>query len=251
VVKAERDVALALLRGAVERAKRKSGVGFRVAFVRDEDGNPPLAQLLRGNDAVRGGRSGDVRLKLYATLVMRATAKPYGLDGTPAYAYAQMLGVASPSGAGARRVTTALRWLHDNGFVELDNPVQGKPPELHVLHPAGEQAGSARYASYPIEMWTNGWIATLPGRAVALYLVLRELTGGSPGGWAHAEGWRKAEYGLSADTWTRATADLVNAGLLETRQRIDRTVMSQARTRMQYRLIPDGLDRDAFSGRAT
>jgi hypothetical protein len=70
----------------------------------------------------------------------------------------------------------------------------------------------------PLDIWEQGWLLTLPGRALALFLVLKEASGGSQTKSAALTGSRKAQYGLSDDTWTRAANDLEEAGLLETEE---------------------------------
>jgi hypothetical protein len=236
------DRSLDRLRSAVERAKRKESVQWRVQLVRDPSTNdPPLAQLLRGGPG-RGGRSGDVRLKLYLTLAMRATRAPHDIGGVPAYVYAEMLGLPDPARSGARRIASALRWLGDHDFVTLKDPGRGAPAPMRVHYLREKEVP---YPSIPIQMWTEGWIVRLPGRAIALYLILRELTGGRPTG-AHATGRRKDEYGLSADTWTRAAADLEEAGLLTIEEFVDYTDLRQGRRRLRYRLTENGLARPAY-----
>lgn len=59
------------------------------------------------------------------------------------------------------------------------------------------------------------WLLKLRGVQIAVLLAVLELTGGSAhpqGEWM--DGYRKRQYGLSDDTWTRATSALEHYGLL-------------------------------------
>lgn len=189
-----------------------------IAFIRNllgEDEDPPLARLLRG------GRGGEVRLKLYLCLCLRATSAPYNIKATiPARAWAIALGLNEPEGAGARRVGDALRWLKDNRYIRL-NGERGHPAAIQLMDVdplgSGEKykgRGSTRYVTLPLSFWEQQWIVRLSGKALALLLVLLELQGGREDS-AFLETGRKQEYGLSDDTWTRATAELKSIGLLK------------------------------------
>lgn len=248
----EEQQVLRALRAAVERAKRTS-VAIPVQLVRSrEDGeDAELARLLRGGRDDRPGRGGAVRLKLYLTLVMRATRHPHHLAPMPAYNYANLLGLPDPMGGGRRRITEALAWLDQEGFIELVGRGRGSSPLIKVRRVYKTRGyDGPPYVGVPSEMWTNGWIVHLSGRAVALWIVLKELIGSKKtpaGAWATGE--HKDQYGLSADTWTRATKDLVEAGLLEVETVIDRPEFGQERRRQKYRLIEAALERNAFTDR--
>ena len=217
---------------AVKRSRRSSSVRFPIGFVRQEVSgeSPPLAQLLRG---------GEVRLKLYLTLAMIATRAPHELDPPPASHLAAMLNLDDPTHNGARRINDALQWLHAKGFL-IRTPRPGRTPHLQLLHPGSVPIGSGRYVSLPIAIWEEGWLYVLSARALALYLVLREATGGR--GAATLPGGRKAQYDLSADTWTRATRELETAGLLDVREVFDEPsfeTFELSRRRLEYTLTTD------------
>src|SRR5262245_18641140 len=90
-----------LLRQLVDQSKRHTGVPFGVSFLRTEshDHPPPLARL------IQGGRGGEIRLKLYLCLTLRAVRQPYDIKPTPASAWAQVLALPDPAGLGARRIS--------------------------------------------------------------------------------------------------------------------------------------------------
>lgn len=205
--------ALRRMQAAVVKAQRTASVQFPLGFVRSPSGDPVLARLMRGG---RGG--GEVRLRLYLTLRMQATAPPFRLPGRTSSSLAGLLNL-SPI-KGPRRVTDALHWLEENKLL-TKSPVQGKPASLTLLKPDGSgdplsDRWERRYLTLPIELWTLGWILRMSGRSLAVYTALTELTGGKDQEGAVMPGERKAEYGMSDDTWTRACRELRDMGVLVT-----------------------------------
>jgi DNA-binding transcriptional MocR family regulator len=106
-------------------------------------------------------------------------------------------------------------------------------------------AAGGRYVQVPLDIWTHGWLLTLSGRALALYLVLREASGGVLSRSATLSTSRKMQYGLSDDTWTRATRELEEAGLLETEPVFARATSKDEwgpkRLRQKHTLMPDAV----------
>lgn len=205
-----------LLEQAVAKSQRTSGIQLPTEFVRDEKGgNPPVARMNRG------GRGGEVRLKLYLTLVLVAARPPHALkQQIPANVWARMLDLDDPDGLGARRVANALRWLGKNGFIDL-SARRGAPPGVKLLSATGNRKafvrGSGIYVGVPIGLWKYGWINRLSGSGLALLIVLLDLQGGkrfSAASPPSLPGPLRDRYGLSDDTWTRASKQLVDLGLL-------------------------------------
>lgn len=202
------------LEKAITRSKRKSSVRLPQGFARDSVGkppSPPLAELMQGG--------GEVRLKVFLTTLMMATKGPHATKVT-SKDLAAMLNLSAPDAAGARRVNKAFQDLVDAELVErVREP--GHVPNTKILNPTGngEEWDAAvlesPYITLPIDLWQRGWFIALSGRALALIIILRELTSGRPGGKGWADGTRKRQYGISDDTWTRGTKELVDAGLLE------------------------------------
>ena len=105
---------LRLLDAAVKRSQRQF-VQFSTAFFkrkRRADPSPPLARL------IRGGRGGEVRLKLYATLCLRGVGEPHDVRVVP-HEWAEMLGLTNHDLNGARRVRAALKWLSDSRLIRI------------------------------------------------------------------------------------------------------------------------------------
>ena len=179
---------------------------------------------------------------MYLTLAMLATREPRHVRPYPAATYARMLDLDDPDGQGPRRVNQAQRWLRDAGYIQrIENGTH--PPLITVLPVAAQEDWGGRWITVPIELWSNGGIHVLSGRALAVYVVLRDLTGGRSGG-ATADGRRKRQYGLSDETWARGVRELQAQGLAVTERIVDRPdAFARGQLRVKYELVPDALRR--------
>jgi hypothetical protein len=207
-----------MLEQAVKRSRRGSGIQLPTGFVRaDAYGmTPPLARMMRG------GRGGEVRLKLYLTMILIAVRPPHDINNVPARAWAEVLDLEDPPGLGARRISDALQWLAMNKFVRLDSQ-RGRPPVVTLLSALGDESrfdrGRGIYVRVPIGLWQSFWITQLTGSGLALLLVLLDLQSGRKASAPPAlPGPMRRRYGLSDDTWTRASKELSELGLLEVRR---------------------------------
>jgi len=233
------------LRQAVDRSKRRNGVNLPIGFVRSEQ-KPPLAQLLQG------GRGGEVRLKLYLCLSLLATAHPYDI-GKPIRSswWAEALGLPDPETAGARRISDALDWLDRHKLIRLVRR-PGRPSTVVLLDPRGgggayrttSEAKERRYVQVPLGLWRQEWIVVLSGSALALLLVLLELQGGetdanNPPFLATG---RHEQYGLSEDTWTRASKQLQEHKLLSAGSVLEGRDLDMRRRRNTYWVDQGRLD---------
>ncbi|PJJ73418.1 hypothetical protein CLV46_3010 [Diaminobutyricimonas aerilata] len=196
---------------ATARSKRKSSVNFPINYVKRGDRAPTAARLFR---------SDELRLKLHMTLAMQATKAPHTLPKRPTQSLARLLNV--PADTGPRRVRDAMKFLQKENLITTTDLAEGKAGLL-LLHPDGSgnpwDGNGNRWVGVPFTLWTNAWILRLSGRAIAVLLALLELNGGSehPDG-ELMDGHRKKQYGLSDDTWTRATQELERFNLLRTTQ---------------------------------
>jgi hypothetical protein len=187
-------------------------VPFAKDFLRSADGFPPLARLLQG------GRGGKARLKLFLTITMMATRKPYDISRPPSPAYwARMLGVTGEPPA--RRVADALHWLDREGFIRL-TPRKGTLPLITLLTPQSPgrpgldyerpiERGE-RWIGLPLTLWTKGWIIDLPATSLALIMVVRDVQQGRDAA-RYVPGDERTMYGLSAAPGP-ALAAIWNAG---------------------------------------
>jgi hypothetical protein len=147
-----------------------------------------MARLLRG-----GGRGGQLRLKLYLSLIWLSAKEPYDSD-LPARAWASLMGLADHETRGVRRVQEAIRDLQDQSLITVRDR-GGQPSVLTLLNENGQgelysppsdaynqlqQRRSAspdllrphRYFRIPSALWTEGYIARLGGPGIAMLLVL-------------------------------------------------------------------------------
>ncbi|WP_275001717.1 hypothetical protein [Promicromonospora iranensis] len=226
------------LRQLVRRAGRVSSVQLPIGFVKGGSGEPALAKLLGG------GQSGEVRLKLFLTYVMRATKAPHTTRPLHAGEVARTLALPDPATKGVRRVQAAMRWLKSERFLAEIKDGDGRR-QIQVLNPMAPATGNPppwpgrgdgnRYLTLPIEFWTNAWICVMSGRELALYLILKELTGGREDRrWTDAE--RKDLYGLSGSTWSRAAIELSEHGLVSVDQALVGDDYAVTRRRNVYRV---------------
>jgi hypothetical protein len=207
-----------MLDQAVKRSKRRSGIQLPPGFVRSrEDGDvPPVARLLRG------GRGGEVRLKLYLTMILIAVRAPHKIENVPAGVWAAMLDLDDPDGLGARRISDALQWLAKERFIERVSR-RGSPPTVTLRSALGDgmafDRGRGIYLSVPLGLWEHHWLTRLSGSGLALLLVLLDLQGGfSASNPPSLPGPLRRRNGLSDDTWTRASRELKTLGLLQIRK---------------------------------
>ena len=119
---------------------------------------------------------------------------------------------------GARRVNNALAWLEENKLIQRARR-PGAPDKITLLSARGDgkkyepRGGGRYYVGVPLGFWREGWVLELSPTAIALLFVLIELQGGREGPQTVSPA-RKGEYHLSDDTWTRATRELKEHGIL-------------------------------------
>ncbi|WP_194816940.1 hypothetical protein [Nocardia sp. XZ_19_385] len=159
----------------------------------DEDSKPPLARLLSSGEHGGGGRGGQLRLKLYLSLLWVAAAAPYEVV-RPARAWAGLLGLNDVEERGTRRVQATLRELAERDMIrlrerggqpsgvtvlsDLGDGERYKPPAEMYNHLRTNEMPSwtllrHRYFRLPSTLWTTGLIAHLNGPGLAMLLVLR------------------------------------------------------------------------------
>lgn len=219
------DVALGRARQAARRAHNRAQVRLRfVARVIPDNPAPPLAHMLRG------GRGGQVRLKLFLSFLWMQTRDQGVPLAYPAQVWAQLLDLDQPETAGARRIHQAIACLERNRFITVEAR-SGHPNRVTLLSEAGNgenyvapgAAASAlkerpeglahRYIQIPSTFWTSGYLASLTGAGVALFLVLlaqRDVRSpiDDPTPIWFSPSVLKARYALSDDTRAKGIRDL-------------------------------------------
>ena len=232
------ETALERAEAAARRVSSRAAP-IRQAFIRSQDGSPPpLARMLRG------GRGGAVRLKLYLSMIWIASSPPYD-TAFPSRGWAELLDLNDPERNGARCINDAINWLAEHEFIRIDRR-KGYPSTVYLNDDRGNGSpyrppGSVRqpYIKLPASFWTGGWIATLSGSAVAVYLILFEqnyFRSRTEPFWISPRRAREL-YALSADTWTEAVRDLRDHKLILVRRvPVKDDVFGWARVRNAYTL---------------
>lgn len=248
------------------RRARNRAAQIRLSFIETQQPHqpPPMARILRG------GRGGEVRLKLYLSLLWFAAKPPHDVT-IPAYNWAGLLGLPDHESNGARRISDALNWLDRHHFVTL-NRQPGQVSKVTLLREDGSGspyeipgkvgASASRITGVPFptrknrkreyfyvkirsEFWTNGWIAFLSGRAIAMLLaLLNEL---------HRNKRRPTEvwftpadalerFGLSEESRSAGLQELKDAGLLTIRRASVSKPLEFRRMRNVYKVDLDILE---------
>jgi hypothetical protein len=207
-----------MLAALVTRSKRDV-VPFRIGFVRRtrDDATLPAPPLAR---TLRGGRGGEVRLKLFLSMNLIAVHTPHNVTRKAGY-WAALLGLEDPETNGARRVNDGIKWLEVNKFIRTERR-RGGPPEVFLRSQLGtgedftRPTPAERYINMPVNFWRNGWIVALSAPAVAMWLITQEMQGGkrSPDEVWISPAVAKERYDLSDDTRTKGTRELEEHGLL-------------------------------------
>lgn len=162
----------------------------------------------------------------------------------PAYVWSRLLDVdpEDPDGRGARRVAEAITWLDRQKLVLAERqPGRQSKVWLRREDASGDSysipgAVGERYVQLEPQLWTKGWMCVLSGRALGLLLLIKEFRRGDEGATEFfiAPSIKRA-YGLSDDTWTRASRELEEAGLVDLGRRPVGRGLDQRRWRNVYR----------------
>lgn len=213
----------ALLNARVKRER----IAVRSAFIAslDPQSPPPMTLLLRG------GRGGEVKLKLLISMLWVAGKEPYDVS-QPARVWAELIGLDEPDTKGAARVNAAARRLVEGNFLAAEKS-PGNPSRLFLReetgtgakysHPGshwGSRATNAtregpHYTVLPASLWLNGWIAALSAPALAMLLILLEQTRGKTfeGLW-FAPSVAAKRYQLSETTRRKGVDELAKLDLI-------------------------------------
>lgn len=265
------DESLEVARAIKARMGKRDHAPIRTTFIgsyalsqEKPDGVPPMARILRG------GRGGEVRLKLELSFLWFAVNPPHDLT-FPSRVWATLIGLDDPEGRGTRRVRQAITALAAENLIRVIGQ-PGQPNKIFLLDEGGndksyvlpgeaynKSKGSGqewrhRYIQIPDTLWTNGWVATLSGAALAMLLVLFAELGQKDA--SKTDIWfspsqAKKIYGLSEDTRSKGLRELRGAGIITARKRsASKDVLDFRRLRNMYRIEFDqfGEMAEVFSG---
>lgn len=252
--------ALQAARSASMRAGGSAAIRLQfIARTLPDDPPPLMAELLRG------GRSGEVRLKLYLSLLWFGRNIPDLRVAYPAQSWAELLDLPNPATAGARRIQEGLRWLEKKNLVRLERR-PGEATAIHLLddtgsgepyEPAGQAVNRLRghpdqsrhiYVQLPSSFWTSGWICVLSGAAVAMYLAVLHEQGPADDSrqvW-FSPAIARSRFDLSDDTRSKGLTELTRAGLISTSRRpVGLGPFDDNRYRNVYTINPAALSQHA------
>jgi hypothetical protein len=217
-------------------------VPFGRGFIRRSDAQnpaPPLTELMRG------GRGGEVRLKLYLCLVLLAVKSPYDIEqAIPGRSWAEALDVTDPDRNGARRINDALDWLAEHKLIVSERR-RGAPGALRLLADNGSGSPYSRptpgegYVRLPLGLWSNGWIVSLSGAALTILIILLDMQGGRSTPVWSSPTQSKLRYDLSPDTWTKGVRELRTLDLVSVVRRPQGDIFDFRRLRNAYRVHED------------
>jgi hypothetical protein len=173
-----------------------------------------------------------------------------------AHSWATLLYLKNPTTNGARRIKSALATLQSELLIHrsvrpgkstvvtiLDERGQGRAYQ----HPAREK--NQRYVQIPANFWTNRWVHSLSGAAIAILLaIVVELWSRRRVSCWVSPAEARSRYALSADTWTRGVRELRSKNLiLVERLPVSQNVFEEpGRYRNAYRLAADALNRAEY-----
>ncbi len=209
---------------------------------------------------MRGGRGGEVKLKVLLSILWVAVGRPYDVT-LSARVWAQLIGLPDPGGRGAHRVNSALRQLakthhlrvearpgEANRLFLLEESASGAPYEnpgrrVTELKEAEQDFSAHRYVQVPTSLWVNGWIAALNGPGLAMLLVLLAHASGRDHHdiW-FSPGFADERFHLSEETRKRGIDQLREHRLVTVKRRpLTRTPLEATRLRNTYTLDLDRL----------
>lgn len=190
-----------------------------------------------------------MRLKLYLAIIWIAgggRGAPFDTS-IPARAWAELLDLPDPERNGARRVTDAVSWLDEHGFIDaVAQP--GRPARIVLLHEAGDARpypgapGSADdpYVRLRSEFWEYGWAAVLSGAAIAMLLLVLDWGGEKRPVWISPD-MALRRYSLSEDSRTAGVAELRYHRLISVQRQLVSPDLGVRRMRNKYKANLDRL----------
>lgn len=229
---------------AAQRVSHRDAPVRRSMIRRERPGEPSVLGRM-----LRGGRGGDVRLRLFLSLLWISVKSPHATE-FPARGWAELFGLEDPDAGGAKRVTEGMNWLVEQRLLRAAKQ-PGRPSKIWIMNEDGKGGlytlpGKSRHAYFkvPVAFWLNGWIAVLSGRAIALLLILIDWhsSHATDDFWISPSRSRDL-YDISPDTWTSGLQELKSQGLVSVRRvPVNESAFGWRRLRNRYLLNWVALD---------
>lgn len=199
----------------------------------------PLIAMAIGS----GGRGGEIRLKLWLSLLYRFNPEEvwFDLDEVNAKFMAGMFGLEDPTEKGAARVRAAFNWLDHHGFIEIEGGRLKKKGRVRVVHevslylpdqwygihrqsPKGTADGclyaefpryNESYVRVPSALWTNGWMGYLKASELMVLIIVCKLSENKNQRVEIKAARRYERFGLSDAMWRQGVAGLQDRGIIK------------------------------------
>lgn len=216
-------------RSAASEIRASSGIRIdapvRRRFVRSDNApnSSPMVSIYRG------GRGGDVAIRLYVALIWRSARPPFD-SAESAAAWATLLDLEDPTGNGARRVRAALKKLSAAKLIRIESDPgrvsrvvllredgSGKPyqlPSSSFTAARGDRRDVHRYFKVPTALWTDGQFQSLSGPALVMLMIFLSEQGAEGKAIWFSVSVFQDRYGISPATRSAGTKELRARGLL-------------------------------------
>lgn len=263
-------------KGALVRSILVDPGSYNVAQVTGEPLHP-LVEMGIGS----GGSGGEVRLKLWLTLVLQHNSQDdwIDLDRFTVRMLAGVFGLDEDISKGAEAVRRAYRWLADNNYIEIEGgrlkksgrvrvtteaalflpdrymKVPRVSPEGKSSEPPYEEFPSYHdsYCRVPLEVWSRGWMGYLRASELMVLIILCKLNENRRSKPIEVFARRRQQrFGLSDSMWSQGAKGLERRGILQSwtpnEHSIDEITLAPRSYRMIFRLngptVEDALSRD-------
>lgn len=257
-------------KGALIRSMLLDPTVYQVHKVTGELSHP-LVKMGIGS----GGNGGEVRLKLWLTLVLQHSSQEdwIDLDRFIAPSLAGVFGLDDERNNGATTVRRAYRWLADNNFIEIDGDRLKKSgrvrvtteaaqflPETYMSVPRVAPEGQSQQPPYPefpsyhdsyfrvpLEVWSNGWMGYLRASELMVLMILCKINENKKAKPIEVPARRRKErFGLSDAMWSQGARGLERRGILQSfdpsEHDIDPITFAPRSYRMVFRLNGDTVE---------
>lgn len=251
-----------ILAHRLQKSTSRTEIPLRKIFVRRDNLTSATPLMM----VYRGGKGGEIALKLYIALLWKAVSSPYEIKNVSSTGWAGLLGLYTSRStpqekiAARERISKALKKLEKLKLIEIYRH-KGTTPTIKILaedmsgnpyNPPSNDAYIRKnkkiksrktedfYLKIPTALWTSGDFQALSGAALVMYLIIAAEFGYTKKVWFSTSSFPE-RYGISASTRAKGTKELEGRGILGvSREVIDRSgqeiSMEVVRSRKVYSL---------------